>query len=111
MENSTQKISKISVSSSDADSNYSSEYESNSVEYERTPQNSGKLGQYSDLISALSLTLGQRKIPHDQLDGSYLNLQVLIKTLCLEYKKQTLNQETNNAPTCAVVDKLLIGDA
>lgn len=110
MENSTQKISKISVSSSDADSNYSSEYESNSVEYERTPQNSGKLGQYSDLISALSLTLGQRKIPHDQLDGSYSNLQVLIKTLCLEYKKQTLNQETNNAPTCAVVDKLLIGE-
>ena len=108
MENSTQKISKISVSSSDVDSNYSSEYESNSIEYERTNQNSGKLSQYMDLISALSLTLSQRKIPHDQLDGSYSNLQTLIQTLCQEFTKQTLNQESNNLPTCSAVDKLCI---
>lgn len=113
MENSTQKISKISVSSSEQGSEYESEDEQNSIEYERTPQHSSPPveNMYKDLIKTLSLTLSQREIPHDSQDSSFSNLKTLISTLCTEFLKLTQSPPPpSDEVESSVLNKLFIPD-
>ena len=113
MENSTQKISKISVSSSECGSECESDEDRNSMEFERTPQHSSPPleNMYNELVKTLSLTLSQREIPHSSQDSSFSTLKTLISTLCTEFLKST--QPTPSPPTepsGAILDKLFIPD-
>lgn len=85
MENKTQKINKISLSSS-SPSDYQSE---DSIEYERTPNLSLNPTQesISELMSIIILTLSQRGI---QLEGKEVNfegLKAATTVLCTEFLK------------------------
>jgi hypothetical protein len=108
MENNTQKISKISVSSSDNESEYGSS-QTNTVEHEKTPKTS-TVSPYEDLISALSLTLAQRNIPHNSKVKTFTNLKSLITTLCYEFSKKVSLSKTEIVSEVSVVNKLFISE-
>lgn len=113
MENSTQKISKISVSSSEYASECESEEDQNSMEYERTPQHSSPpmANMYNELVKTLSLTLSQREIPHNSQDSSFSNLKTLISTLCTEFLKSTQSPPSPaSEPSGLILEKLFIPD-
>lgn len=111
MENSTQKISKISVSSSEHGSDYECDDDQDSMEYERTPQHSNSPGEnmYKELIKTLSLTLSQREIPHNSQDSSFSNLKTLISTVCTEFLKLSqIPPPSSIESEGSVLDKLFI---
>jgi hypothetical protein len=89
MENSTQKVCKISVSSSDFDS-LSSGAESDEMEYERTPQQSKILrDDYSEIIGLLTSTLSSTGYDDDTSEPNLATLTSLVSVICTEFLKNT----------------------
>jgi hypothetical protein len=91
MENNTQKITKISVSSSESYSDLdSSGAEPDESEYERTPQASSiKKPDLSELISLIVSTLSEKELSIDTSDSSLNTLTTLVSILCTEFLKIT----------------------
>ena len=87
MENSTQKISKISISSSD----YGDSQSENSIEYERTPAHS--MHESNDkllsLISTLQLALQHQGLKANSVEDPMDTLTCLISEICTKYLRAT----------------------
>lgn len=87
MENNTQKICKLSISSS-SPSEFHSE---DSIDYERTPSCSLNPTQesISELMSIIRLTLSQRGISQEPKEENFEGLKSLLTALCTEFLKST----------------------
>ena len=87
MENSDQKISKVSFASS----NCSDSFSNDSIDYERTPQHS--INPYQEdilnLISTLQLALNDHEISPLSNENPMETVKTLVSTICTEYLKAT----------------------